>query len=43
MTVQFDKTSQRIVIGGVGTDLIENPSLLKRANKKVITNALVLL
>ncbi|MGS2726531.1 protein rep [Psychroserpens sp. BH13MA-6] len=41
-TAKFDKKSQSIIINGVGTDLINNPSLLKRANKKVITNALVL-
>ena len=41
-TPKFDKTSQSIIINGVGTDLVNNPSLLKRANKKVITNALVL-
>ncbi|WP_299600266.1 protein rep [uncultured Aquimarina sp.] len=34
--------TKSVVIKGVGTDLKNNPSLLKRANKKVITNALVM-
>nr|WP_321224801.1 protein rep [uncultured Psychroserpens sp.] len=34
--------SQLIQISGTGTDLIDNSALIKRANKKVITNALVL-
>lgn len=41
-TANFHETSESLTISGVGTDLINNPSLLKRANKKVITNALVL-
>jgi len=41
-TANFDNTLQSLIITGVGTDLIDNPSLLKRANKKVITNALVM-
>ncbi len=41
-TAKYNELSQSIIINGVGTNLVNNPSLIKRANKKVITNALVL-
>lgn len=41
-TANHGKMSASLNISGVGTKLKDNPSLLKRANKKVITNALVM-
>jgi hypothetical protein len=41
-TSDFLHTLYNTTIAGVGTAINENPALLKRANKKVITNALVL-